>query len=302
MHRRSTGPVGAPTLPDLREDGFSTESTAAHYYDYYMIRYPREHPPAPTWGQPARSGCLGTTHQRPDAPWQDQPPQRASTLAHATIQRRTPVVKFRVERDVLADAVAWAARSPADPPQRAGAGRPADRGSRSTTAARACSSRRSTTRPRPAPPSTPTSTDEGRALVSGRLLADICRSLPSKTVEMAIDGPKVVLTCGSARFSLQTMPVEDYPTLPDMPEAPGTVPSDVFANAVSQAVTAAGRDDMLPVLTGVRHGDRGSNASRCWPPTGSGSPSRELTGRRAPPTVAPPRWSRPRCSPTPRSR
>src|SRR5204862_98842 len=28
--------------------------------------------------------------------------------------------------------------------------------------------------------------------------------------------------------------------------------SDVFAHAVSQAVTAAGRDDMLPVLTGVR--------------------------------------------------
>ena len=48
------------------------------------------------------------------------------------------------------------------------------------------------------------------------------------------------------------MPVEDYPTLPQMPEARGTVPSGLFANAVAQAVTAAGRDDMLPVLTGVR--------------------------------------------------
>ena len=48
------------------------------------------------------------------------------------------------------------------------------------------------------------------------------------------------------------MPVEDYPTLPDMPAATGTVPSDQFAHAVAQAVTAAGRDDMLPVLTGVR--------------------------------------------------
>ena len=66
--------------------------------------------------------------------------------------------------------------------------------------------------------------EEGRALVSGRLLADICRSLPNKPVDMAIDGPKVTLTCGSARFSLQTMPVEDYPTLPQMPEARGTVP------------------------------------------------------------------------------
>jgi DNA polymerase-3 subunit beta len=62
----------------------------------------------------------------------------------------------------------------------------------------------------------------------------------------------VTLVCGSARFSLQTMPVEEYPSLPDMPEATGTVRSDVFAAAVAQAVTAAGRDDMLPVLTGVR--------------------------------------------------
>jgi DNA polymerase-3 subunit beta len=101
--------------------------------------------------------------------------------------------------------------------------------------------------------------DEGRALVSGRLLADICRSLPNKPVEMTIDGAKVSLTCGSARFSLQTMPVEEYPTLPDMPQATGTVRSDLFANAVAQAVTAAGRDDMLPVLTGVRIEIDGSN-------------------------------------------
>ena len=52
------------------------------------------------------------------------------------------------------------------------------------------------------------------------------------------------------------MPVDDYPTLPEMPPATGTVPSDVFAHAVAQAVTAAGRDDMLPVLTGVRDRDR----------------------------------------------
>ena len=62
----------------------------------------------------------------------------------------------------------------------------------------------------------------------------------------------MTLTCGSARFSLQTMPVEDYPTLPQMPEARGSVSSAAFAAAVAQAVTAAGRDDMLPVLTGVR--------------------------------------------------
>ena len=78
---------------------------------------------------------------------------------------------------------------------------------------------------------------------------------------MVLDGSKVSLTCGSARFSLQTMPVEDYPALPDMPAATGTVRSDLFAHAVAQAVTAAGRDDMLPVLTGVRIEIEGSTIS-----------------------------------------
>ena len=78
---------------------------------------------------------------------------------------------------------------------------------------------------------------------------------------MVLDGARVSLTCGSARFSLQTMPVEDYPALPDMPAATGTVDSEGFAHAVAQAVTAAGRDDMLPVLTGVRIEIDGSTIS-----------------------------------------
>ena len=156
-------------------------------------------------------------------------------------------MKFRVERDVFADAVAWAARSlPVRPSSPVLAGlliEASDTGLMLSTFDYETSARATLNAD---------VGEEGRALVSGRLLADICRSLPNKPVEMVIDGPKVTLTCGSARFSLQTMPVEDYPTLPQMPEARGTVGSAVFAHAVSQAVTAAGRDDMLPVLTGVR--------------------------------------------------
>ncbi|MCX6395079.1 MAG: DNA polymerase III subunit beta [Propionibacteriales bacterium] len=169
-------------------------------------------------------------------------------------------MKFRVERDVLADAVAWTARAlplrPSAPVLaglliEAGAIDGADGLQLSTfdyeTSARATLNADVSI--------------EGRALVSGRLLADICRSLPNKPVEMQIDGAKVTLTCGSARFSLQTMPVEDYPSLPAMPESKGKVSSKDFADAVAQAVTAAGRDDMLPVLTGVRLELDGSSIS-----------------------------------------
>ena len=160
-------------------------------------------------------------------------------------------MKFRVERDVLADAVAWAARNlPVRPSAPVLAGLLIETSTETGSEGLVLSSFDYETSARTTIPADVS--DEGRALVSGRLLADICRSLPNKPVEMTIDGAKVSLTCGSARFSLQTMPVEEYPSLPEMPAATGSVNSDLFAHAVSQAVTAAGRDDMLPVLTGVR--------------------------------------------------
>jgi len=92
----------------------------------------------------------------------------------------------------------------------------------------------------------------GSVLVSGRLLSDITRALPNKPVDFYVDGNKVALTCGNARFSLPTMAVEDYPTLPVLPEETGTLPAEVFAEAISQVAIAAGRDDTLPMLTGIR--------------------------------------------------
>jgi DNA polymerase-3 subunit beta len=92
----------------------------------------------------------------------------------------------------------------------------------------------------------------GSVLVSGRLLSDITRSLPAKPVDVSVEGTRVLLTCGSARFSLPTMAVEDYPTLPTLPDETGVVASDLFGQAISQVAIAAGRDDTLPMLTGIR--------------------------------------------------
>lgn len=92
----------------------------------------------------------------------------------------------------------------------------------------------------------------GSVLVSGRLLSDITRALPDKPVEVHVDGTRVSLTCGNARFSLPTMTVEDYPTLPALPDETGVLAADLFGEAISQVAVAAGRDDTLPMLTGIR--------------------------------------------------
>ncbi|MQS13186.1 DNA polymerase III subunit beta [Streptomyces kaniharaensis] len=163
-------------------------------------------------------------------------------------------MKFRVERDVLAEAVAWAARSlPARPPVPVLAGLllTAQEGSLALSGFDYEVSARVELEA--------DIEEAGTVLVSGRLLNDISRNLPNRPVEISTDGQRVSVVCGSSRFTLPTLPVDEYPALPQMPTATGTVSGDVFASAVSQAAVAAGRDDTLPVLTGVRveiEGDR----------------------------------------------
>ncbi|CAM3604648.1 DNA polymerase III subunit beta [Kibdelosporangium persicum] len=161
-------------------------------------------------------------------------------------------MKIRVERDGLADAVAWVARSlPSRPPVPVLGGVLLDAGSPDSEGEALTISgfdyEVSATVGVPA-----TIADGGRTLVSGRLLADITKALPNQPVEIAVDGARVSITCGSARFSLPTMPVEDYPQLPPMPPHAGELTGEVFGQAVAQVAIAAGRDDTLPMLTGVR--------------------------------------------------
>jgi len=139
---------------------------------------------------------------------------------------------------------------------------------------------------------------EGRALVSGRLLADFCRSLPNKPVEMSIEGAKVTLTCGSARFSLQTMPSR-IPVAADDARSARKVRSELFAQRGRPGGHAAGRDDMLPVLTGVRLELDGSSISMLATDRFRLSPARAAVGARDP-DLSRPRWCRRRCSQTPR--
>jgi DNA polymerase-3 subunit beta len=156
-------------------------------------------------------------------------------------------MKFRVAREVLSDAVAWTARSlPPRPsvPVLAGILLEVDANQLSVSGFDYEVSARAEVDVQ--------STEAGRALVPGRLLAEITRALPPHPVDITAEGPRLAITCGNARFSLPTLPVEDYPSLPSMPSSAGVVDSDVFAEAVAQVAVAAGRDDTLPMLTGVR--------------------------------------------------
>jgi len=156
-------------------------------------------------------------------------------------------MKFRVAREVLAEAVAWTARSlPPRPsvPVLAGILLEVEGSSLAVSGFDYEVSARSEVDVQ--------STEGGRTLVPGRLLAEITRALPPHPVDVVAEGSRLAISCGNAKFSLPTLPVEDYPSLPSLPSTAGTVDSDAFAEAVSQVAVAAGRDDTLPMLTGVR--------------------------------------------------
>lgn len=155
-------------------------------------------------------------------------------------------MKLQVERDPLAEAVAWTARAlPTRPTAPVLAGMRLQAGSELSLSTFDYEVSAQAT--------VPVQADEpGTVLVSGRLLAEIVRSLPARPVEVTTEGTRATVRCGSATFTLMLLPAEEYPTLPAMPETTGTVGADAFASAISQVAIAAGRDDTLPALTGIR--------------------------------------------------
>jgi DNA polymerase-3 subunit beta len=157
-------------------------------------------------------------------------------------------VKFRVERDVLSEAVTWVARGlPTRPPVPVLAGVLIEADAAGSVTLSAFDYEVSAKITVAADVSQP-----GTSLVMGKLLADICRSLPPHAVDVATEGAKISVVAGTSRFSLLQMPSEEYPSLPVSPTASGSIAGDLFTQAVAQVSVAADRSDTLPILTAVR--------------------------------------------------
>ena len=156
-------------------------------------------------------------------------------------------MEFELERDAFADAIAWTAKGlPARPvvPVTAGVVLEVSEGVLSVSGFDFEVLNRIEI---PVTEKSP-----GRVLVSGRLLAEIARALPPKDVRVVVEDNRLAVRCGSARFNLPLLHIEDYPTVPELPAASGTVAGDVFGTAIAQVTLAASRDETLPILTGVR--------------------------------------------------
>jgi DNA polymerase-3 subunit beta len=155
-------------------------------------------------------------------------------------------MKFRVEHEALAEAVAWVARAlPSRPVVPVLSGMRLE--ARDGLLALSCFDYELAATAR----ITADVLEPGTELVPGRLLAEITRSLPNQSAEFGSEAGEVSLTCGSAEFALVSLPLADYPALPEPPPVAGTIDGGAMAAAAAQVLPAASRDDTLPILTAV---------------------------------------------------
>ncbi|MGH9029503.1 MAG: DNA polymerase III subunit beta, partial [Acidimicrobiales bacterium] len=100
--------------------------------------------------------------------------------------------------------------------------------------------------------------EDGTCVVPGRLTADVVRALEPGAVTIESDDDKVEISSARAHFGLRSFPAVEFPVLPAPPPPSVTLPRAAFVEALRQVVRAASNDDARPLLTGVLMTTEGS--------------------------------------------
>ena len=157
-------------------------------------------------------------------------------------------MKFRCERDTLAEAIATAQRAVASRP----GALPVLSGLRISvpggSAVELVGSDLELTIRVEAPAQ---AEGEGSAVVPARLLSDIVRRLEGGTVTVEFGDEDARIEAGRASFALRTLPAADFPRLPELSGQGVRVDAAALSDALRQVVPAASKDDARPILTGV---------------------------------------------------
>jgi DNA polymerase-3 subunit beta len=95
---------------------------------------------------------------------------------------------------------------------------------------------------------------DGAVVVPARLIGDIVKALPAGAVEIdqgGTDGGEISISAGRSQFSVRPLALEDYPAQSDPAGEAVTLSAATMGDALRQVVRAASTDDARAVLTGV---------------------------------------------------
>jgi DNA polymerase-3 subunit beta len=108
---------------------------------------------------------------------------------------------------------------------------------------------------------TPAEVDRpGAITVPAKKVAEIARELPDAPVELQSEGGRVSLVCGKAKFKLNSLPSDEYPSFPDVPFDEGwTLKSGELQRLSAHTSFAVSSEETRPVLNGVLWQIRGKD-------------------------------------------
>lgn len=93
--------------------------------------------------------------------------------------------------------------------------------------------------------------ESGRALVSGKVLIDLCRKLPNGPVEVIGDDKTLTLKVGKSKIDLAVMPADHYPAPPKVGETALRMERGMLREIIRRTVPFVSRDSSRVWLTGV---------------------------------------------------
>jgi DNA polymerase-3 subunit beta len=92
---------------------------------------------------------------------------------------------------------------------------------------------------------------DGGVVVNAKLAADIVRALGTGKVDFVVEGDEVSISNGRSQFSVRPLSFDDYPKLAAPTTSSVTLPSAEFGDALRQVTRAASNDEARQILTGV---------------------------------------------------
>jgi DNA polymerase-3 subunit beta len=95
--------------------------------------------------------------------------------------------------------------------------------------------------------------EPGEVTVPARKLVDICKSLPNDAlIDIRVDEQKVLLKAGRSRFSLSTLPANDFPTVEEGPGSLGfSLPQGKLRRLIDRTGFAMAQQDVRYYLNGM---------------------------------------------------
>ncbi len=94
--------------------------------------------------------------------------------------------------------------------------------------------------------------EDGEITVPARKFLDICKSLPSKNIEIILKNQKVSITCATNKFSLATLPASEFPAVE---ETVGThefaIQQNLLKSMMDQTAFAMAQQDVRYYLNGM---------------------------------------------------